>query len=239
MIDSNPVLRTAQPKLVDKPPEIFSVDELAGLLRVAFANAPDVVPMLAIGAFAGLREAEIKRLDWSEVDQRRGHIEIKSSKAKSARRRIVEMQPNLREWLRTYAGMTGAVVPVNARKKLDAIRKAAGLARSPKNGITPQLREPTVLAAIHDAPRVAAELGHTKTAHALLNLHRELVLPEEAATVLANSPCYWRRQCYSVAEGRPWSNSEMNPDELPHFAIEFDSKGKCHPSVRQSQSIRR
>jgi hypothetical protein len=29
--DSNPVLRTAQPKLVDKPPEIFSVDELAAL----------------------------------------------------------------------------------------------------------------------------------------------------------------------------------------------------------------
>ena len=69
------------------------------------------------------REAEIKRLDWSEVDQRRGHIEVKSSKAKSARRRIVEMQPNLRDWLRPYAGMTGAIVPVNARKKLDTIRK--------------------------------------------------------------------------------------------------------------------
>ena len=59
MIDSNPVLRTAQPKLVDKPPEIFSVDELAALLHAALSNAPDVVPMLAIGAFAGLREAEI------------------------------------------------------------------------------------------------------------------------------------------------------------------------------------
>ena len=140
VIDSNPVLRTAQPKLVDKPPEIFSVDELAALLHTALSNAPDVVPMLAIGAFAGLREAEIKRLDWSEVDQRRGHIEIKSSKAKSARRRIIEMQPNLREWLRPYAGMTGAVVPVNARKKLDAIRKAAGSGALAEERFAPQLR---------------------------------------------------------------------------------------------------
>ena len=49
--------------------------------------------------------------------------------------RIVEMQPNLRDWLSPYARMTGAVVPVNARKKLDTIRKDAGLTRWPKNGL--------------------------------------------------------------------------------------------------------
>jgi integrase len=178
VIDSNPVLRTAQPKLVDKPPEIFSVDELTALLHAALSNAPDAVPMLAIGSFAGLREAEIKRLDWAEVDQRRGHIEIKSSKAKSARRRIIEMQPNLCEWLRPYAGMTGAVVPVNSRKKLDAIRKAAGLTRWPKNGLRHSFASYR-LAAIHDAPRVASELGHTSP-HMLYSTYRELVLPEEA-----------------------------------------------------------
>ena len=178
VIDSNPVLRTAQPKLVDKPPEIFAVDELAALLHAALSNAPAVVPMLAIGAFAGLREAEIKWLDWAEIDQRRGHIEIKSSKAKSARRRIVEMQPNLRDWLRPYAGMTGAVVPVNARKKLDLVRKAAGFARWPKNGLRYSFASYR-LAPCHDAPRVASELGHTSP-HMLYSTYRELVLPEEA-----------------------------------------------------------
>jgi integrase len=178
VIDQNPVLRTAQPKLVDKPPEIFSVDELAALLHAALANAPEVVPMLAIGAFAGLRESEIKRLAWSEIDQRRGHIEIKSSKAKSARRRIVEMQPNLRDWLRPYAGMTGAVVPVNARKKLDMIRKDAGLTRWPKNGLRHSFASYR-LAATHDAPRVASELGHTSP-HMLYSTYRQVVLVEEA-----------------------------------------------------------
>jgi integrase len=178
VIDSNPVLRTAQPKLVDKPPEIFSVDELADLLYSAVSNVPDAVPMLAIGAFAGLREAEIKRLDWAEIDQRRGHIEVKSSKAKSAQRRIIEMQPNLRDWLRPFAGMTGAVVPRNARKKLTLVRNAAGLARWPKNGLRHSFASYR-LAATHDAPRVASELGHTSP-HMLYSTYRELVLPEEA-----------------------------------------------------------
>jgi integrase len=178
MIDSNPILRTARPKLADLPPEIFTVDELTALLTAAVKRAPDVVPMLAIGAFAGVREAEIKRLDWSEIDQKRGHIEIKSSKAKSARRRIVEMQPNLREWLRPYAEMTGSVVPTNSRKKLGLVRKTAKLARWPKNGLRHGYASYR-LAAIHDAPRVASELGHTSP-QMLYSTYRELVLPSEA-----------------------------------------------------------
>ena len=89
MIDFNPVTFTAKPKLIDRPPEIFTVDELRALLEAAQRTQPSVVPMLAIGAFAGLRDAEIKRLDWNEVDLSRGHIEVKVAKAKSARRRTV------------------------------------------------------------------------------------------------------------------------------------------------------
>jgi integrase len=183
MIDSNPILHTARPKLPDTPPGIFSVDELATLLNAATSSAPDVVPMLAVAAFSGLRDAEIKRLDWSEVDQKRGHIEVKAQKAKSARRRIVEMQPNLREWLRPYAQMSGPVVPVNFRKKLDLVRKAAGLTRWPKNGLRHSYASYR-LAAIQDAPRVASELGHTSP-QMLYSTYREVVKPDEALA-------YWK-----------------------------------------------
>jgi integrase len=178
MIDSNPILHTAKPKLIDKPPEIFAVDELRALLDAANRIAPDVLPMLAIGAFAGLRDAEIKRLDWSEVDLTRGHIEIKAAKAKSARRRIIPIQSNLAAWLRPCSGMTGPVVPWSARGKLARVREAAGLTRWPKNGLRHSFASYR-LAAIHDAPRVAAELGHT-TPQLLYSTYRELVLPEEA-----------------------------------------------------------
>ena len=178
MIDRNPIPRTAKPKLVDSPPEIFTVDELRSLLEAAQRTAPDVLPMLAIGAFAGVRDAEIKRLDWSEVDHSRGHIEIKGAKAKSARRRISSIQPNLAAWLRPYRGMNGRIVPEGARKKLDRVRKAAHLARWPNNGLRHSFASYR-LAAIHDAPRVAVELGHTSP-QMLYSAYRELVLPEEA-----------------------------------------------------------
>ena len=178
IIDRNPVLRTAKPELVDAPPEIFTAEELRSLLEEATRVAPDVVPMLAIGAFAGVRDAEIKRLDWHEIDLGRGHIEIKAAKAKSARRRIVPIQPNLAAWLRPYNGMSGRVVPQGYRKKLERVRKASDLARWPQNGLRHSFASYR-LAAIHDAPRVAAELGHTGP-QMLYSTYRELVLPEEA-----------------------------------------------------------
>ena len=178
IIERNPILRTAKPKLVDRPPEIFAIDELRGLLEAGNRVAPEVVPMLAIGAFAGLREAEIQRLDWSEVDLSRGHVEVKAAKAKSARRRIVPIQPNLAAWLRPYAMLKGRVVPAGARRKLQRVRKATGLARWPKNGLRHSFASYR-LAAVHDAPRVASELGHTSP-QMLYSTYRELVLPEEA-----------------------------------------------------------
>ena len=60
---------------------------------------------------------------------------MKADKAKTAKRRIVRIQPNLAKWLAPYGENRGAVVPVNARKKLDAVRKAAGLKRWSKNGL--------------------------------------------------------------------------------------------------------
>ena len=179
MIVDNPVLDTAKPKLPDNPPEIFTVDELRALLECAGAVASDVIPMLAIGAFAGLREAEIERLDWSEIDLARGHIEVLARKAKSAQRRIIPIQPNLAAWLKPYTGMkSGQVVPQGARKKVLKAREESALARWPRNGLRHSFASYR-LAAIHDAPRVAAELGHTSP-QMLYSTYREVVRPEEA-----------------------------------------------------------
>ncbi len=178
ILESNPIVRTAKPKLPDNPPDIFTVDELCSLLETAQCTERDVVPMLAIGAFAGLRDAEIKRLDWSEIDLTRGHIEIKAAKAKSARRRIIPIQPNLAAWLRPFNGMNGRVVPIAARGSVERVRKAAALTRWPNNGLRHSFASYR-LAAIHDAPRVASELGHTSP-QMLYSTYRELVFPKEA-----------------------------------------------------------
>jgi integrase len=65
LIKTNPIGAIDKVKLVDKAPEILTPEQLFGLLSAAPC---DLLPVLAIQAFAGLR-TEIVRLDWSEIDQ--------------------------------------------------------------------------------------------------------------------------------------------------------------------------
>src|SRR5580658_3711832 len=65
---------------------IFTPEQIANLLNKADAT---VRPYLALGAFAGLRTAELQRLEWSEVDLDRGFITVAASKAKTRQRRLV------------------------------------------------------------------------------------------------------------------------------------------------------
>jgi integrase len=86
--------------------EIFTPREIALILGHARA---DIVPVLAIGAFAGIRSAEISRLDWSEVHLDKCLIEIKKGKAKTRSRRLVPISDNLAAWLKTCAKPAGPV----------------------------------------------------------------------------------------------------------------------------------
>jgi integrase len=79
---------------------IYTPEELAEIISRA---DPRFVPFVVIGAFAGLRSAEIERLEWSEVNLPEGHIEIKAKKAKTKARRLAPILPNLAEWLAPYA----------------------------------------------------------------------------------------------------------------------------------------
>jgi integrase len=118
-------------------------------------------------------------------------VEVKAAKAKTAKRRIVRIQPNLAHWLAPYAALIGEVVPSNSRKKLDAVRKAAGIERWSRNGLRHSFASYR-LAATNDAANVATELGHS-TSQMLFSTYRELVLPEEAVR-------YWKIERAAQAE---------------------------------------
>lgn len=154
--------------------EIFTPDEISKLLKKA---RREMVPFLAIGAFAGLRNAEICRLDWKEVKLKRKFIEVPAAKAKTASRRIVPIQPNLKKWLKRHAKKDGAVVPFkNIAKQLSWLASDAGT-RWKKNG----LRHSFIsyrLAEIHDTPKVALEAGTSP--QMIFRHYRELVQPSDA-----------------------------------------------------------
>jgi len=77
----------------------YTPHELAELL----ANANDIFcPVIAIGGLAGLRTAELLRLDWADVWRVPKHIEITAGKSKTRQRRLVEICPALTAWLEPY-----------------------------------------------------------------------------------------------------------------------------------------
>ena len=79
--------------------EIYTPAEIAELLAVA---SPEHVPFLAISAFAGVRHAELQRLDWANVNRKAEIIEIKAGTAKTASRRVIPILPNLAKWLKPH-----------------------------------------------------------------------------------------------------------------------------------------
>jgi integrase len=90
--------------------EIFTPDEMRRILLAANAR---ILPLIAIGGFAGIRSAEILRLDWEDIKWDRGHIEIAGSKAKTAARRLVPLTDNLKAWLAPWRAESGSILTIS------------------------------------------------------------------------------------------------------------------------------
>ncbi len=191
------------PKFKEKPTDItiYSPWEVTQFLN---HSRSEMVPFLAIGAFAGLRTAEISRLDWSEVHLADKFIEIKAAKAKTASRRIVPISSNLAKWLKNHAKNEGRVVPFdNVNKQIDWLVEVTnqGLKEAAeKDGKDPEnakkvkwkrnaLRHSYIsyrVAETQDVPKVALEAGNSP--QIIFQHYRELVQPKEAKAWFAIVP---------------------------------------------------
>ena len=178
LVEFNPVAGVAKPKIVASAPAIWAPSDLRRLLKAA---PLELVPVLAIGAFAGLRTAELLRLSWSEVALERGFIEITAGEAKSSRRRLVKIEPNLAEWLAPYTGRTGSVWALGWRSYHEATARLCGELglEWPENGLRHSFAS-YHLAHFQGAETLALQMGHTG-ARMIFDHYREVVTPEQAA----------------------------------------------------------
>jgi integrase len=164
--------------------EIFTPAEILALLKAA---PVDFLPVIAIGAFAGLRTAEIERLDWMDIDLASGFIEVKAKKAKTRSRRLVPILPNLAQWLAPLAAQQGKVWAGNPRTLLDARAETAKAANVPwKNNALRHSYISYRLASIQDAAKTALEAGNSPAM--VFRHYRELVKPDAAAAWFAVKP---------------------------------------------------
>ena len=171
---TNPAERTAKAKVVRGAPEILTCAQTVALLNACKA---DTLPFVAISMFAGLRAAEMERLDWAEVDLAGGHIEVKSAKSKTGSRRLIPISKNLAAWIQPLARLSGPVAPLALRDRLDAAKERAGFEKWPANAMRHSYASYR-LADCHDAARVSLEMGNSP--QMIFAHYRELVKPKDA-----------------------------------------------------------
>ena len=164
--------------------EIYTPKEIADLLAAA---PKDFLPVLALGSFAGLRTAEVERLEWKDIDLAGGFVTVASEKAKTRSRRLVPILPNLSQWLARYSRKKGKVwkgTPKTLREARAATVKAAGVAWK-DNGARHSFISYR-LAETQNAAQVALEAGNSP--NVVFKHYRELVKPEAAKTWFAVAP---------------------------------------------------
>jgi integrase len=155
---------------------IYTPEEMAKMLLASHAR---LLPVLAIGAFAGIRTAEIKRLHWEDIKWDRGHIEIAGRKAKTASRRIVPLTENLKAWLAPWRDETGEIVSFDdVSGALGDVAMKAGI---PGGWRRNALRHSFIsyrVAKTGDVPRTALEAGNSPE---MIFRHYRAVVDEQSA----------------------------------------------------------
>jgi integrase len=162
-------------KVTASPPGILSPLQTARLLECA---SDETLPIYALGAFAGLRHAEIERLQWGHLKWDERLIEVPALASKTASRRLVTMQPNLCAWLNPYRDCSGSIVPPNHFRKMVEDRHRAGIVDWPDNALRHSFAS-YHLARFKDAPALSLEMGHTRPQTVFAH-YREVVRPSEA-----------------------------------------------------------
>lgn len=163
---SNPALAVDLPTLTPKEPGVHSPDQVRHVLE----SCPDAhtLRFLAIRYFAGLRGSEAATL--AEADIRDGVIVVSAAHAKTRRRRLVTIQPNLRAWLDESAKRGGELPLKQVNNRLCAAVKAAKVTW-PDN-VTRHSFCSYHLAQFQSAGKTAMEAGHTE--EMLFRNYREL-----------------------------------------------------------------
>jgi integrase len=185
-VSANFAERIVRPLLEKKEPGYLGVDAARCLLE--HADDFGLLPYVVIGLFAGIRRAELLRLDWSAVNVVDREITIGSEIAKTRSRRVIPYGDVLADWIERCGHRSGPVVDhKNFEGDFGRLRCAAGIKHWPQNALRHSFATYHV-AQYRDPVRTAYLLGHRGGTDMLDSHYRGLVSSAKAKEFWALRP---------------------------------------------------
>lgn len=122
---SNIVADLKKPSADGRAVEVLSLDEARRLFATASSVAgQSLVPYVALALFAGMRDEELARLNWSDVDLEKGQLTVQGRTSKTRAPRQHKLANNLLEILKRSRHLP--IKPRNFSKLWRKVREQAG-----------------------------------------------------------------------------------------------------------------
>ena len=121
----NPCAKLETPKTEDKTPEVYTVDSIEKILNTAEKEFAGMFPGIVLQTFAFTRSAEVRKIDWSDIDFAEKTIHIRKSVSKVKRERYVPLCLVLAHWLEPVRRSSGPIVA--GQYTVSAVAKKCGV----------------------------------------------------------------------------------------------------------------
>ena len=213
---------------------VFSADQLSALLNNA---SPEYLPVIAIGAFAGLRPEEINKLHWHDIDFEERTIRVNATAAKTRRKRFAEISDNLLQWLQSYKGRIGRVAPPNLQTLRRSTMKKAQIERWPQDVLRHSFASAHY--AFHRNPaHTAMLLGH-RDQNMLLTHYRDLMKRSEATRYWTIMPVLVSNgkivQLYEASQSLADRQNKTSPTDMPERSNDLSCLTKSSITAEKAE----
>lgn len=148
--------------------DVLAVGKIRRLLEAALEHDPELLPLLLIETFCGVRPEEAVRVVWNDIDLLRGRLTIRAAISKTRTARPIELAPCALAWFERCAVGIGAIISDSEsrlRSRLRKVRYHAGYrSAAGARWIPGSLRDAFCsyhLAHYGSIDRMITEAGHT------------------------------------------------------------------------------
>lgn len=150
--------------------EVLPVGKVRALLETALAHDLELLPLLLVEAFCGVRPAEACRLLWSDIDLVKARVTIRAAISKTGTARPIRLAPCALAWFEACqkpSALSNSIAPwpeTMLRSRLRKVRYLAGYRGAGAHWTPGALRDAFCsyhLAHYGSIDRLIQEAGHT------------------------------------------------------------------------------